>query len=661
MRDWIVFVLLLFLLSSVNAQDISQLEAITRDSAENLREFGTIGRGTVNALDWHPDGERLAVGSSTGVWLLDEDLSTLEATPIHQFISGVTWSPDGRHIAVTSNAVTQCTVQVWANDFSEKQFELDSCGDEAVWSQNNTHVVVMSRTPSGNTVLLIDTNTNQISNLPGWVGVWSPSGAVLFTEQRRSPYSSGTPMRYIWDVNSGEQVSAVEIPRDQYLELLWGIDDHTAATLCFEYEEETDRNTVGLCRLDIYTAEVTWLYKMGGFHSGQGIRVFRLSWNDDETLLAHVSDFMTLGFLSAISVINANTDEMQFVGDGDIYDWKPGTNALTAAVGNGEIQTYNAQTGAVIASSKFFTAPVNRIAIRPGSEQVASAGFGYGQDTMVWDTRHSWLEPLLAVSVEPAELVDYTPGGSELIAGGTVLTDIYTDLNVVALNAETGERTRLIRGFSGQTSVPRHFWNADYTEYVEIEGSGVTLGNGKRIETHAVIQDVIWSPDDTKVATVESYPFFIRTWDTVSGEQIDIFGGDMTVYHGLAWSPDGTKIAVMVEHQTDTPNFARGVVAFDVIQGQNAIYGDKDFMVGVWVNILESDQQASAAWNSDGTMLAIALANQLQVYDIQDDSTPLVTLPAYRIVDLEWSSDDRFIAGGSADGTIHLWGLPGDQ
>ena len=40
-----------------------------------------------------------------------------------------------------------------------------------------------------------------------------------------------------------------------------------------------------------------------------------------------------------------------------------------------------------------------------------------------------------------------------------------------------------------------------------------------------------------------------------------------------------------------------------------------------------------------------------EIHDLEGDRTPLVSLPAYEIVDLEWSGDNRFITAGNEAGT----------
>jgi WD40 repeat protein len=658
--------LMVFMAAPISAQEdreLPSLEVITVENARQLQEIGTLGRGVATALDWHPNGEVLAVGSPTGLWLLDETLQGIEHTPIQQEITDLAWSPDGTRIAVVSYLRDRCTVQVWDADFTVSELIVDYCGAEIQWNADSRYIAIFNLNPTNNEVLLIDVIEDKVMTLPGQDGVWSPSGNILFTRLRYAWTYTDTPTLYTWDVKTKESLSVLDITENQSGSILWGVDDWMLAIECSETEADSDSISVGLCSFDARTGEITPIREVATYAAGQSIlSLMGAAWNVDETLLAFVPERHTRGFLNDVFVLDTRTKALTNIGNGMVFDWKPGANEITVIVGNGEIRTYSANAHSVLAESQWFTAPINMIALRPGSYEIASTGFGYEQDTKVWDVGYSWTDPLLTFYAEPAELVDYTPDGSELIAGGIIITDIVANQSIDAFDPDTGDRIRNIAGFYDQGSSPltQYWnWNADYTE---------TLSLPDNIEAEAgrFPAYISWSPDYSKVAIVEQsiqdyYDSYIRTWDAETGEFINQFRGGMFGFTGLVWSPDSTRIAALLQRSTGSGNEDRGLRVFSVVSGQNYEFDQSDYQVLGWINWInreESTQQAKAAWNSDGTLIAVSLPDGLEIHDLSGAGTPLASLPAYEIVDLEWSDDGRFIATGGEDGIVRIWGIP---
>lgn len=672
MRVLLISFLMMLSLGQVSGQTtVPQLESITTENATSLEEVAVLGRGTANTLDWHPDGDVLAVGSSTGVWLLDENLELIGDTPIKQYVTKLAWSPDGSQIAVVSNARGRCTIQVWDADFTEATVQRDTCGGEALWNSTGQYVAVFDPPYSGgasNEVQLINPTTHETAFLPGQDGVWSPDGDVLFTRLRYSRTYSDTPTLYSWDVDTKEAIAELEIPEDyQWNDILWAVDDHTLTLLCNDFDEQTGYVSVNLCSLDVSSGKVSNLREIDTYSPGQRTPPNNFARNRDERYFASVVNRSTPGFFDYILVIG-NLGSHLNAGEGFAFDWKPETDTLTAIVGNGEIRTYNARMREVLAQSQWFTAPINDIDSRPNSDEIASTGFGYEQDTYVWDMNEAFVEPILSFYIEDARTVDYTPDGSELIVDSQMDMENGFNQSINAYDPDTGVFLRNVDVLDDQgESPPRRYWNSTYTEFVEVDEDGtLTFSNSESvIETHSPIEYVFWSPDNSMLATMDripqDYSFFIRTWDIATAEQINTYASGMFAFDGLVWSSDGSQIAALIEHPTGSEIYVRGVRVFAVSQGQDYDFDGNDYQVFSEANVFVSLPSIKASWNSDGTLLAIVLVDEIQIHDINGDGEPLVTLPAYGIVDLVWSSDDRSIAGGSADGTIRVWGVPSSE
>ena len=85
------------------------------DDTPEIVEVARFGRGTAYTLAWRPDGEVLAVGSSTGVWFFDEDFNELGRLAEDITVDNLEWSPDGKQL-ITYNSFFYslgCDIIIW--------------------------------------------------------------------------------------------------------------------------------------------------------------------------------------------------------------------------------------------------------------------------------------------------------------------------------------------------------------------------------------------------------------------------------------------------------------------------------------------------------------------------------------------------------------------
>lgn len=90
--------------------NLEHLAPITPENADELQLLGILGYGTFSDLAWSPDGETLALASSTGVVLL-YNADALDAPPRRLFrhsnaVTSLVFSPDGTILASTSQDST---------------------------------------------------------------------------------------------------------------------------------------------------------------------------------------------------------------------------------------------------------------------------------------------------------------------------------------------------------------------------------------------------------------------------------------------------------------------------------------------------------------------------------------------------------------------------
>jgi WD40 repeat protein len=107
-----VLVLTLGGMLPVRAQE-SQRPPITAENADQVEELARLGRGWVSEVAWSPDGERLAVGGSVGIWLYRAENPDIEPRLLEghtEPVESVAWSPDGTRLV---SGGRDETVRIW--------------------------------------------------------------------------------------------------------------------------------------------------------------------------------------------------------------------------------------------------------------------------------------------------------------------------------------------------------------------------------------------------------------------------------------------------------------------------------------------------------------------------------------------------------------------
>ena len=162
-----------------------------------------LGKGDVRDVVWSPDGTRLAVGTSPGIWLYDARTGAqIYLITGHSFrVNAVAFSPDGLTLASGSR---DHTVRLWdVATGQEKSILTGHTNDvEAVaFSQDGT---TLASAGSDSTVRVWDVATGQEQHtLTGHVG---KVGSVVFSPDGLTLASAGSDSTVrVWDVATGQE------------------------------------------------------------------------------------------------------------------------------------------------------------------------------------------------------------------------------------------------------------------------------------------------------------------------------------------------------------------------------------------------------------------------------------------------------------------------
>ena len=175
-----------------------------------------LGKGSINEIQYSPDGTRLAVAGSIGIWLYDtagyQEVALLEVGG-----RSVAFSPDGNIIATPSD---NYTVQLWNTNAGKHIRTLTghtSTVLSVAFSPDGNIIATASGNVSiagteikeweriDNTVRLWDTNTGKLVNtLTGHTDdvnsvAFSPDGDIIAT-------SSDDDTVRLWDINGGVRI-----------------------------------------------------------------------------------------------------------------------------------------------------------------------------------------------------------------------------------------------------------------------------------------------------------------------------------------------------------------------------------------------------------------------------------------------------------------------
>lgn len=533
-----------------------------------------IGRGSIQSVQWHPDGDYILVATVTGAWLYTPDLQDLAHLPDAHL---ATLSPDGRYIAGVDDTHD---VRLWdAATFEEveglirdsfqrvralawspdgKYLAVSGDRDEAllyVWNIETQDTVITSRI-TGNVLLWSpDGKYLAVSYQNGWVSVWGvdppaflntlmvPASTMVWqNEENLLVLSYGDNVEATrWNVLTGEQVGNLSFP----------------PTLALYNHEGNTLAIGGPSRLRLRDAETNEVY-LDVEIDADYFETYMLAWSHDDRLLAAGTYNFSRAQPAEVLLIDPQTGEIeQRLGGArrsiQQLAWSRDDRYLLAVDDRQQIFIYDPTSGDTLAYSDAHTLVGDTLAWNSDGTQLAVAD---SLDSItLWDAQQVQQRRVLPDNGYPITLMRWQPSGDLIAAqardvGGARLGypltfqvwDTQSGDNIIDRLAFVPDQ--IVDFFDWHpdgeliavwTDESLHFWNA-------VTGDHTTAP--PNINSVSTLLDINWSPSGRYLAMP-------MTGDGGGGSYVyDVeTQAYKTAFAGLSygtalWSPDDVVVAL---------------------------------------------------------------------------------------------------------------------
>lgn len=650
------------------------LAFVLRNPSEDKARLGLpegaklrLGKGEIKDFAYSPDGTRLAVTTTVGIWIYDGHTGEELAVPGYtDFVRSIAFSPDGTTLAGASNdtaiylwdartgkqkriltgigaSVTRVlfspdgrtlasvsvnpSIDLWNLYTGEHRLRL--VGDNMSFSPDGSTLV----TANGNNLLLGDTLTGQhkqtfTGHSSGVRSVlFSPDGAMLVSGSKDGTVS-------LWHIRTRQQTNV----------------QHRNVNSPFSFRPDgtviasgnRDRNgTVSLWH--IRTGEQQQIL------SGHQHSVSCVSFSPDGAMLASGGDNGTIYLWDLRTGQQKGAFTGYTVGYQRAHQY---TKAITRLVFNPDgttlvsecvdttLRLWNIGTGQhKDIHTGDNTTEIYSLAMSPDSTIIASGS----NDGIIrlWDTRSGQRKRGLTGHASIVSSLAFSPGGTTLASGGW-------DNTIRLWNPHTGQQHGMLEG----------------------QGS---------------IKSLMYSPDGEILASGDSKGI-VRLWDVRTQQQKNILKGHTSTVYSVAFSPDGRTLASSEQDKTvhlwDVDTGERKKTLTDHTHyvsrvlfspdGKTLVSGSWDKTIRFWdahtgeyKKTLIWDTISCLALSSDGQMLASG-----GVFSRQNSITPVSlwdvktgqekkTFMGHTdwIHNVLFSPDGTTLVSASRDGTILLWDL----
>jgi len=605
-------------LTPVTPSAAPNIGSILPNNAACVVELARWGNGSVLQVTYSPHGRQMALVTSLGVYIHETEtmalLRTFE-TDLDQY--SVAFSPDWTTLA-------------WASGNEIRLLRL---------SDGNL-LRTLTEQPGTETRLVFSPDGSLLASLlfppgdevyTGAVELWRVAdGALLNTWDSLGDHMAFSPdgrMLASWHTMTGIRVWRV--PDGKLLYTLEDWINDAAFSPDGEILAFATGDAVRLWRVSDWTL----LREVEGNTLDTAIRA---AFSPDGTMLASIS---YTGRVQLWQVADGKSLASFGPGSGTCYGalaFSPDSQTLVSAAM--DLQFWRVPDGTSIRILEGYIPPVRSVAISPDGRTITAVSEGpsaAGSNVRLWRVSDGSARALAEGG--EALSVAYSPDGAHLALGmwdGTVwLWQLSDDKLLHTMERHSAQVQSVAFSPDGKLLASSamgevRLWQVgDGTLLRTLEPSGAGW-----------MESAAFSPDGDFLASFSNGKVWL--WQMPDGALVNSFETEDDGYAGsVAFSPDSAALA-LGKHDK--------VLVWQVADGK--LLRTLDVPAGV----------SSIVFSPDGSLLVSASGDTVQLWRVSDGSL-LHTLAGHTgvVTSVAFSADGRFIASGSWDGTVRLWGVSG--